>query len=365
VSGLSLLVVGRLSDDKLRSKVAPLVGLPGVREVAVVRRTPLAVPGLQSLCPPSWLRGLLPLSELWRAGAVLWRCARARDTTVIAFFLVPHGLYAEAARRLFGVRTVQVTISQSEVDMALRRPSVRAAYRAAQAVGVRGARSARALAALGIDEARLFDPPNVLDLASYTPATDREPDIDLLYVGNLVEEKRPDILLRAVRIVADRRPSLRVAVVGDGPWRSRLEALTRTLGLVEVVEFAGQRPGAEVSAWLRRARVFALTSGVEGLPMAMIEAICCGVPPVVPDVGDVRQVAHDGENALVVTDPTPQAYAESFERVLSDRALHARLRAGCLALRETFAREYSLPAARAVWSRALGLDEPTAGMPSC
>ena len=358
--GLSLLVVGRLSDDKLRSKVLPLIALPGVAEVAVVRRTPLDVPGLTSLCPPAWLRGVLPLSELWRAGTVFWRCARARDTTVIAFFLVPHGLYAELARRLFGVRTVQVTISQSEVDMALARPSVRAALRAAHAVGVRGARSARALAAMGIDAARLFDPPNVLDLARYTPRPGPEPDIDVLYVGNLVAEKRPDVLLQAMRLVADRRPSLRVALVGDGPWRKRLEALARTLGLEGIVEFAGQRPSGEVTDWLRRARVFALTSEVEGLPMAMVEAMCCGVPAVVPDVGDVREVARHGENALVVAGSGPQAYAEAVEGLLADPELHSRLRAGCLALRERFAREYSLPAARAVWSRALGLEPPSA-----
>jgi glycosyltransferase involved in cell wall biosynthesis len=93
--------------------------------------------------------------------------------------------------------------------------------------------------------------------------------------------------------------------------------------------------------------------------MAMIEAMCCGVPPVVPDVGDVRQVARDGENALVVTVPSPQAYADAIDRLLGDAELHARLRAGCLAVRETFAREYSLAAARAAWSRALHL-EPAA-----
>ena len=67
---LRLLVVARLQDHKLVSKLAPLVALPEVGEVTLVRRTPLALRGVRNLCPPAWLERLGPLGaglgELWR-----------------------------------------------------------------------------------------------------------------------------------------------------------------------------------------------------------------------------------------------------------------------------------------------------------
>jgi glycosyltransferase involved in cell wall biosynthesis len=108
-----------------------------------------------------------------------------------------------------------------------------------------------------------------------------------------------------------------------------------------------------MASWLRRARLFVMTSRMEGLPMAMIEALTCGVPVVVPDVGDVTTVAKHGENAWVVRDQTPEAYAEAIVTLLSDEPRRARLAEGALALRERFAAEYSLEAAQRAWRRAL------------
>src|SRR6185312_1472618 len=107
------------------------------------------------------------------------------------------------------------------------------------------------------------------------------------------------------------------------------------------------RPFEEVVHWLRRARLFVVTSAMEGLPQAMIEAMSCGVPVVLPETGDVTTLARDGENAVIVSPPTAEAFAEAIARVLGDPALQARLRDGGLALRDRFRREYSLEGAMA------------------
>lgn len=360
---LRVLVVGKLSDHKLRSKVEPLLALPEVAEVGVVRRTPLPLPGVRSFSPPPVLRGIMPLSELWRLFTVLRLAAGPwNDAVLVAFYLVPHGIYIEIARRLFGARTVQVTLSQSDVLLGAGRGFFNRALRGALAVGVRGGNSRDTLRAAGIPEDRLFDPPNLYDPADYAPAAEGEArDIDVLFAGNLVKEKKVDVLLHAVALVRARGRRLAVTLVGDGILRARLEALARSLGVADQVTFAGRQPAADVPRWLRRARVFVMTSEVEGLPMAMIEAMSCGVPPVVPDVGDVATVARDGENAIVLKDATPAAYAGALSRLLDDEALHARLRAGCLAARERFAADYSLAAATSAWRRALGLETRSHG----
>ena len=347
-------VVARLEDHKLASKLRPLIAMPELEEVVLVRRRPLELQGLRNVCPPPAVADITLLAEPWRLSDLLRTVApwpRERSF-VVSFFLMPHALLADVARRVFGVRSVPVALSQEDVDLAIDQPLVRAAVRAAHAVGVRGARSRDRLIAAGIDPARIFEPPNVHELSGYTPAVADEAGFDVVFVGALVAVKQVDLLLRALAIVKQQRPSLRAAIVGDGELRAPLERLAHELGLGAAVEFAGARPFGEIGAWLRRGRLFVMTSKMEGLPMAMIEALSCGVPVVMPDVGDVTTIARDGESAWIVETPTPEAYATAIGALLGDPARRARLAQGALALRERFEREYSLEAAQAAWRRA-------------
>jgi glycosyltransferase involved in cell wall biosynthesis len=355
VRRLRLAVVARLDDHKLASKLRPLAGLPEVEELALIRRTPLELAGIRSLCPPAAIAGVPPVAEPWRLASLLRLLSGwpRQDSFVVSFFLMPHALLADVARRLLGVRTVPVALSQEDVELAIERPLVRRAVLAAHAVGVRGGHSRRRLADSGLDTARLFEPPNVHELAGFEPSATGAADLDVVFVGGLVPVKQVDVLLRALARLKQERPTLRAAIVGEGELRAPLVALSRELGLATNVEFVGALPPTEVAAWLRRARLFAMTSRVEGLPMAMIEALSCGVPVVLPDVGDVTTVAEDGKNASIVRTPTAEGYAEAIGGLLRDEARRARLAQGALALRERFRVEYSLEAAQRVWRRAL------------
>ena len=355
-AALRLLVVARLQDHKLISKLAPLVALPEVGEVTLVRRTPLALRGVRNLCPPAWLERLGPLGtvlgELWRIATILRECARRpRPSYVVAFYLVPHGLYAELARRLLGVPTILLTLNQLDIDNAFEWAPLLRALRAASFVGVRGENSRRRLIAAGLPPERLFDPPNVYDPprcdAGSSPAAAET--LDVVYVGALVPVKRVDRLLHALDQVRRQRPGLSAALIGEGVERARLEALTGRLGLTDVVQFAGWCAPSEVPGWLSRARLFVMTSEFEGLPMAMVEALSCGVPVIVPDVGDVTMVARDGENAWVVPSREAPAFAEAILALLQDEPRRQRLAAGARLTRERFAQDYSLEAAMEVW----------------
>jgi glycosyltransferase involved in cell wall biosynthesis len=355
-----ILVVGRLKDHKMKAKLLPLLAMDEVGEILLVRRTPLALDGVRSYCPPPLLRNVTAAAELWRLLAVLWICLRRRPSFAVSFYLLPHALYADAARRLFGVATIPVTISEEDVKLGVSRRPFAAALEAAHAVGVRGSHSARILEAHGIPADRIFCPPNLYDPASYAPDPAVEKDIDVLFVGNLVAVKRLDRLLDAVSLLAGRRPDLTVSLVGDGVLRGELEARAARLGLSGRVRFEGARPFEEIVAWLRRARLMVMTSEMEGLPQAMIEAMSCGVPVVIAATGDVTTLARHGENAWVVGAPTAEGFAEAIDRLLGDHALRDRLSAGCLAMRDQFRSDYGLEAAIAEWRRAFG---PASGEP--
>ena len=340
----------------MRAKLQPLLAMEEVGAITLVRRTPLRLEGVRDLCPPPLIREIALFAEAWRFATVLWLCLRGRaGDFLVSFYLLPHALYADWARRIFRIRTIPVTLSEEDVKLGIARRPFAAALEAAWAIGVRGAHSARILEAHGIPADRIFSPPNLFDLDRYAPGTAEEKDIDVLYVGNLVAVKRLDMLLHAAARLAAERKAFRMVLVGDGILRGELGALAASLRLGDTVTFAGARPFEEIAEWLKRSRVFVMTSEMEGLPQAMIEAMSCGVPVVIPDTGDVTTIARDGENALIVKPPTADGFVDAIARLLDDPALHAKLTAGCLALREQFRRDYGLEGAIAEWRKAFRL----------
>lgn len=157
--------------------------------------------------------------------------------------------------------------------------------------------------------------PGGFDGARFRPA-EEPPIYDLVLVGRLSDIKRVDIFLRTVRCLIETGMDIRAVVVGDGPSRQDLEKLSQFLGILGNVSFVGQQQ--EIETWLRRSRVFVLTSDSEGLSQAMIQGMLCGLPAVVSHVGDLGDLVEDGVNGYLISDRTPEIFAERIHYLLNN-----------------------------------------------
>lgn len=146
--------------------------------------------------------------------------------------------------------------------------------------------------------------PNGVDVGRFRPAAERREaarsrldlgDCDGV-VGTVAvfrPQKGLDRWLRVARRVHEALPRSRFVLVGDGPGRGALEALSRRLGLADVVRFTGLQP--DVEPFLAAMDLFLLSSVYEGLPVAALEAMAAGLPIVSTGVGGVREAVVDGE----------------------------------------------------------------------
>ena len=179
------------------------------------------------------------------------------------------------------------------------------------------------------------------------PGQGEEPPYDLVLVARLDPIKRIDVFLRVVKEVLQGIPAARAAVVGDGPLRTELESDAEALGISESVTFAGFQ--ADVGAWLRRSRVFVLTSDSEGLALSLMEAMTAGLPAVVSRVGDLADLVVDGETGFLAEPRDVSAFAERILALLTDPALRER----CGSNARRHAAGFSLDAMRQRWDRVL------------
>src|SRR5205807_8321319 len=105
-------------------------------------------------------------------------------------------------------------------------------------------------------------------------------------------------------------------LVGDGPMRSSLEEMAARLGVADAVHFAGYQ--AQPERFLALMDVFALTSRLEGLPLAILEAWAAGLPVVATSVGGVPDLITDGRNGLLVPSGDEMALTDRLNQLLAD-----------------------------------------------
>jgi glycosyltransferase involved in cell wall biosynthesis len=105
--------------------------------------------------------------------------------------------------------------------------------------------------------------------------------------------------------------------------KDELEAKALSLGLADVVTFAGIR--SDVPQILAALDVFVLPSLWEGMPNAILEAMAAGLPVVATAVGGTPEVVADGKTGLLVPSHNPAAMAEAMERLLRSPDLRHRM----------------------------------------
>jgi len=116
-------------------------------------------------------------------------------------------------------------------------------------------------------------------------------DVLVLNVGRLVPEKDQAMLIEAFREVYRRLPGARLMIAGDGPLRAELGSQIAKYGLNQAVLLAGARK--DIPELLRAADVFVLSSRIEGMPLAVGEALACGLPVVSTAAAGVAELAGD------------------------------------------------------------------------
>lgn len=154
----------------------------------------------------------------------------------------------------------------------------------------------------------------------------------VLFVGRLDARKGLAVLLRAMPIVRQQVPDVRLDVVGKGPLEDRARRLVEKLGIRDIVTFHGFVTNEALPGLYAAADVYCAPSlGGEAFGIVLLEAMASGTPVIASNITGYNEVVKDGETGLLVPPDNPAALAETILRLLDDAALAARLRANGLA----------------------------------
>ena len=297
---------------------APLTGLPREehwRDLTVHRPRFPVVPRVGGRFHVTLLtRAIWPL--------VLALHGKTPFDVIDAGFFYPDGPVAQRIATRLGI-PYSVKARGSDIHYWGRLPATRHAVKLAarDAAGLLAVSQAmkRSMVALGMEGEKIRVHYTGVDLAQFAPRDRSEAKAQfglagqvVLSVGHLTTRKGQDLLIRALPHL----PGVTLILAGQGPERHAFEALAQELGVAERVGFLGSVPHDQLPALYNAADVMALPSESEGLANAWVEALACGTPIAISDVGGARELLTDAKAGRIV-DRTHEALAAALGEMLS------------------------------------------------
>lgn len=162
-----------------------------------------------------------------------------------------------------------------------------------------------------------------LDRFSYREREGSPGSITLATTARLIEKKGIGYAIEAIgqALTADPELQVRYHIAGDGPLRHELSTLARTCGVADRIHFHGPVPPPDVRAILERSDVFVLPSVTaadgdrEGIPVALMEAMACGMPVIATEHSGIPELVDDGRSGRLVRERDVPALAESIRHL--------------------------------------------------
>jgi glycosyltransferase involved in cell wall biosynthesis/Ser/Thr protein kinase RdoA (MazF antagonist) len=170
-----------------------------------------------------------------------------------------------------------------------------------------------------------------------------ERSLRVLTVAALNKTKGFPFLIEAISRLAAEGIDVECEIVGTGPRRAAIEHWMKQFNVADRVHLLGLLPQHEIAARLRACDVFVLPSMIaldgtmDGLPVALIEAMAAGRPVIASTISGIPELVHDGVSGFLVDSTHPERIAQAMRRLADDPALRERMgRAGQEKVRHEF-----------------------------
>jgi colanic acid/amylovoran biosynthesis glycosyltransferase len=188
------------------------------------------------------------------------------------------------------------------------------------------------LIAMGAPAEKIHHLPCAPDLDAF-PYSDHSANPPVvLTVGRFCTNKAPHVTILAFNEVLREMPEARLIMVGDGELKEACEILTTSLGMSHAVEFAGVLSPDFVLEHMRNARVFVQHSVTgpqsgekEGTPVAVMEAMACGLPVIATHHGGMADLIKDGETGILVKECDHMGTASAISMLLKNDSEVSRI----------------------------------------
>lgn len=355
---MKLLVTAKMTHGTFPAKFNPLSQINKIEKIYVVRKEMgFPIEKIEYLVLPKIAR--FPLVNLLITPIIiLYQAIKLKPSFIVGYHFVPHAIFAFIAGKL--TRTPIIFCQTGgECQTYLKKPFVSRVVKfllnGSYRFNVPGKQSYQFWIENGIKKEKISILHSTINTEVFTPANSANFNYDILYVGGLNERKRVDWIIKGVADLQKENVYCKLAIVGDGPLMSNLKQLVTNLNISEQVEFLGFQKN--VKQFHDKAKIFVMTSDMEGLPVALMEAMSCEKLVVAPSVDNIPTVLIDNETGFSFSKDDFSNFLDKLRNAVVNFNSLENLRKNA---RKKIVDEYSYPVAVEKWKRILGINKEAA-----
>ncbi|MCD6460213.1 glycosyltransferase [bacterium] len=180
---------------------------------------------------------------------------------------------------------------------------------------------------VGIEQDKILVVPNGINVENYNQVKHKaKKTINFSVVASLTRKKGHSYLFKSFQKMYANNKNVKLMIIGTGPLKNELEQLSVDLGINENTVFLGFLDNP--AKYLEQSDIFVLPSLWEGMPVALMEAMACGLPCIASDVGGVGELIDNNISGILVKPKDIDALYESMLRLISSPDERAKLGEG-------------------------------------
>lgn len=316
---MKCLVFCGLNNSKVKAKLYPLVLSKEIDEIFLIRDKPVSLPKVTCYTTPNFIGNNKILKFFFKILCGIIISSYNRISFVLGIYFFPHCLKSLFVGKFCRVHTIASLIG-TDINIDIPKSLVfQKILLLFDTITVTGSNTKRKLKNYKIVGNNIHVVPSVINVSFFKPKKTAK-KYDLIFLGNLTKNKRLDIVIKAVSKLNSK---VNLAVVGQGKYDTFYKKLCTKYGIESTVHFLGFKK--DVRKYLSSSKILVLASDNEGLPQCVMEAMSCGIPCVVPNVGDIRDLVSHNQNSLIFERSDAKDLTVNIERLLSDEIFYSYL----------------------------------------
>lgn len=166
---------------------------------------------------------------------------------------------------------------------------------------------------------------NGADLRAIKNTPSYKKEFDLIFVGRLTYQKRPELLIDSLKLLKREFPKIKLCIVGNGNKKEKMMQDAKKFNLDKNITFVGEiKDRKKIYQYMKSAKIFVLPSLFEGFPLVCVEASACGLPLVMADEKWNRTEEFISGNGILA-EPTPKRFVSAISQLLKNHKERDRM----------------------------------------
>ncbi|MBW2978257.1 glycosyltransferase [Candidatus Woesearchaeota archaeon] len=165
---------------------------------------------------------------------------------------------------------------------------------------------------------------NGIDTNRFKPKKVKKSGTKLLHLGRISYEKNVDVVLKAFKLILERKPKIILYLAGHGPNLKELKALAKKLKINKNVKFLGVVKGKKLVNVYRTSDIFITASTVETEGLVILEAMACGLPIIGVNVLAIPIIVKHNKNGFVAPPHNERQLADYTIKLLENKNLREK-----------------------------------------